>query len=185
DELPSGRGAVTLRDWVVPTVSLDPDAALGYLRAEVPDELTPGATLRHLREVAAFAEDLVSRGRLLPVVLPASGPSPALPSSAWRPVLAAADSRWAQALALALPPAGRAAGGADLVGGALDALVDASARSVLGNVTALPGGSFDAASAGKRASAGTAWRSFVGALTGTRRAFKASPADVTTLAEAL
>ena len=174
DELSSARGAVTLRDWVVPTVSLDPDAAFGYLRAEVPSDVTEGSTLRHLREVAAFAEDLVSRGRLLPVVLPASGPSPALPSAAWRPVLAAADSRWAQALALALPPAGRAAGGApaDLVGGALDALVDASARSVLGNVTALPG-------------TGPAWRSFVGALTGTRRAFKASAADVATLGEAL
>ena len=128
DELPAGRGAVTLRDWTVPTVSLDPDAALGCLRDPVPSDLTPGATVRHLREVAAFAEDLVSRGRLLPVVIP--GP---LPSAAWRPVLAAADARWAQALALALPPAGRAAGGspADLVADALDALVDASARSTL------------------------------------------------------
>jgi non-specific serine/threonine protein kinase len=170
DELPAARGAVMLRDWTVPSLSLDPDAALVCLRSAEPlPDATPGSTLRHLREVAAFAEDLVSRGRLLPAVVPGR-----LPSAAWRPVLAAGDARWAQALALALPPAARAAGGsaADLVTDALDALVDAAARSVLGNVSALPG-------------AGPAWRSFVGALTGTRRTFKASPDAVAELADAL
>jgi SNF2-related domain/SNF2 Helicase protein/Helicase conserved C-terminal domain len=158
-----------LRDWTVPAVVLDADAALRLLLAGLPDDVTAGATMRHLREVASFADDLVSRGRLLPSVV-ASTP----PAAAWRPVLTAADTRWAQALALALPPAGRAAGGtpAELVADAIDALVDASARAALGNVTALPG-------------AGPAWRSFVGALVGTRRVFKAAPQDVSSLAEAL
>jgi non-specific serine/threonine protein kinase len=168
DELRGGRGAVTLRDWAVPTAVLSADAALPLLRGPFADDTTPGSTLRHLREVAAFADDLVSRGRLLPVALPTG------PTAAWRPVLTAADARWAQALALALPPAGRAAGGspADLVAEAIDAFVDASARAALGNVTALP-------------AAGPAWRSFVGALTGTRRTFKASVPDVAALQEAL
>src|SRR5262249_2069054 len=109
DELPAGRGTVTMRDWVVPSLSLDPDAAFAFLRPAstndsalqvARDDVAPGATLRHLREVAAFAEDLVSRGRLLPVVVPG-----AVPSAAWRPVLTAGDGRWAQALALAAPPA--------------------------------------------------------------------------------
>ena len=78
-----------------------------------PGRLVAARTWRHLREVAAFADDLAARGRALPAVLP----PPVSPSAAaawggravWRPLVTGADAVRARALALALPPAGRAA----------------------------------------------------------------------------
>ncbi|WSG08438.1 SNF2-related protein [Micromonospora sp. NBC_01739] len=60
------RGPVTLAGWRVPILAYAPDAALPLLRAL--DELAavPGATLRHLAELATFAADLATRGRVLP-----------------------------------------------------------------------------------------------------------------------
>jgi len=186
---------MSLSAWLVPTLDLDPDGALAVLRGHPSDLVTPGATLRHLRAVAAFADDLVARGRLLPTafstdsaeksassVTPAdsaersaSSVDPAVPRARWSPVLAAADARWAQALALALPPAGRAAGESAtvVVADALDHLVDAAARSALGNVARLPGRDRHA------------WRTWLAALTGYRREFVADATDATTLADAL
>jgi hypothetical protein len=170
DELPGTEGrALSLAPWLVPTLDLDPDGALAVLRGEPSGLVTPGATLRHLRAVAAFADDLVGRGRLLPVADPAG------PRARWSPVLAAADARWAQSLALALPPAGRAAGesAAEVVADALDGLVDASARHALGNVTSLP------------AREQRPWRAWLAALTGRRRDFAAEATSTVELAEAL
>ena len=131
---------MTLREWTVPTRrTLDPDAALAL-------PARPGAGRRDAGrdacatcgEVAAFAADLVSRGRVLPVVsIPAIRPVRRAGRGLAAGARPAADARWAQALALALPPAGRAAGGApaDLVADALDALVDAAARAALRRAT--------------------------------------------------
>jgi hypothetical protein len=128
-------GTITPRDWLVPTLEYDVDEALGALGALATGvDAVLGATGRHLVAVADFARDLVARGRLLPTVDPAG------PSAWWRPVLTGADAAWAQALCLALPPAGWAQlddpdhGPATVVAAALDALVDAAARAALAGV---------------------------------------------------
>jgi non-specific serine/threonine protein kinase len=148
-----GRGAVTLRAWQVPALEFEPDDAFAALRQIDPDRFAVGSTVRHLMQIAGFAQDLVVRGRLLPSVIV----HPEQPQAVWRPVLTGADALWAQALALALPPATRAnaedagtplpasasparsrkapyPGGrsaAEVVGEAIDTLVDAAARYAL------------------------------------------------------
>ena len=127
--------------WQVPVVELDPATAL-RCSGDVPEGSVAGPVWRHLREVAAFADDLAARGRALPVVLPPPGRSAASPlglrpwggRAVWRPLPTGADAAWARALVLALPPAGLGAprpGGArpaDVVGAALDDLLDAAVR---------------------------------------------------------
>ena len=162
---PRGSAQVALAPWVVPTLELDPDAALRVLR-DLDDRVAQGSSLRHAAEVAAFAADLVRRGRVLPTV----GEGVA----AWRPLLTGADAAWARALAAALPPSGRAAGGTPgtLVGLALDALVDAAARAALDGVRI----------AGGR---GTTSGSWLGALSGPERRVDAGAPELATLAEAV
>ncbi|MFG1901972.1 SNF2-related protein [Micromonospora carbonacea] len=62
----------------------------------------------------------------------------------WRPLLTGADAAWARSLALALPPAGRAAAAdvpaGELVADALDALTDAAARAALTRTVLTQGG---------------------------------------------
>ncbi|WP_030488785.1 DEAD/DEAH box helicase [Micromonospora chokoriensis] len=120
---PAARGRLTLARWRVPVLVYAPDAALSLLRTLDDLPAAPGATLRHLAELADFAADLVTRGRLLPGVrttigdqapsagVPApSGAAATVPAQAvWRPLLTGTDAAWARALALALPPAARAA----------------------------------------------------------------------------
>lgn len=147
---PPARGRLTLAAWQVPTLVYAPDDALPLLRALDDLPVVCGATLRHLGELADFAADLVARGRVLPGV---HAPAPAVDEgtaqvvawAVWRPLLTGTDAAWARSLALALPPATRAAavdtadGGeltaAGLVADALDALTDAAARAALANTT--------------------------------------------------
>lgn len=123
---PTARGKLTLAGWRVPVLVYAPDDALPLLRALDELAVVPGATLRHLAELADFAADLVARGRVLPGVgampgagVAESGDRPAGASSAdadvqvparaiWRPLLTGTDAAWARCLALALPPAARA-----------------------------------------------------------------------------
>ena len=125
---PPARGRLTLAAWRVPTLVYAPDDALPLLRALDDLPAVPGATLRHLAELADFAADLVSRGRVLPGVTTtvgiqtpgagAVGPTSEAPSpdrqaqvsarAVWRPLLTGTDAGWARSLALALPPAARA-----------------------------------------------------------------------------
>ncbi|MET8351749.1 DEAD/DEAH box helicase [Micromonospora sp. NPDC005206] len=123
---PTARGKLTLAGWRVPVLVYAPDDALPLLRALDELAVVPGATLRHLAELADFAADLVARGRVLPGVgampgagVAESGDRPAGASSAdadvqvparaiWRPLLTGTDAAWARSLALALPPAARA-----------------------------------------------------------------------------
>jgi hypothetical protein len=164
---PPARGSaeVTLTPWLVPTLELDPDAALALLRG-LDDRVAHGSSLRHAAEIAAFAADLVRRGRVLPAV--------AWGTAVWRPLLTGADAAWARALAGALPPSGRAAGGnpGTLVAAALDALVDAAARTALEGVR-LAGGR------------GTTSGSWLGALSGRERGVDADASDLAALAEAV
>ncbi|RQX07276.1 ATP-dependent helicase [Micromonospora inaquosa] len=135
---PAARGRLTLAGWRVPTLVYAPDAALSLLHALDDIPAVPGATLRHLAELADFAADLVTRGRVLPGVRMPTGDQPLgagatvvagagatvtpgagatvtpgaageVPAQAvWRPLLTGTDAAWARSLALALPPAARA-----------------------------------------------------------------------------
>ncbi|MBT8224370.1 MAG: ATP-dependent helicase, partial [Dactylosporangium sp.] len=104
-EDPPKRGAALgLARWSVATLDHDADEALevllGYRRGEVGldrDDLVCGATLRHLGAVAAFATDLVARGRVLPTV----DDGPDGPRALWKPLLTGGDVAWARDLALA------------------------------------------------------------------------------------
>lgn len=177
DEPASGRAAVTLGRWRVPVLRYDADHAITTLTdLSIVDgkagDVVIGASTRHLMQVAAFAADLVSRGRLLPTV----DYPPA--RAVWRPLLTGPDLAWAQSLVLALPPSGRAAGdGAPaVVAAALDALVDAAARLAIEGadrgVTDAPDGATPAAR-------------WLAALSGPERGFAATEAEASELAAAL
>nr|WP_240942492.1 DEAD/DEAH box helicase [Planosporangium thailandense] len=188
---------VTAGGWLVPTLEYEPDDALAVLAALAESAraagFTCGATIAHLNAVAGFAADLVTRGRLLPTAQHG-------PTAVWRPVLAGPDAAWAQALVLALPPAGRAelrteateatetagtaeaadtaeaAGSAearDVLAGALDALVDAAARAALDGYPI--GGD-------RPRTAAEAW---LRALTGRERRFEAHAGDLARLTDGL
>lgn len=163
--------------WRVPTVLLDADAAWVLLRcaiAEEPDAVYFGAELRYLRGLAAFAADLVGRGRVLPTVQPA-GPGEA--EAFWRPLVTGADAVWLRAAVTRLPPSFAAAcrddgeqreSWAEAVAAATDSLVDAAVRSALGPVP--------------RRRSDTSWRA---ALRGPDRMFGATGEQVRMLAAAL
>jgi SNF2 family DNA or RNA helicase len=93
-------------------------------------ELAVGGSIAYLAAVAGFADDLVSRGRVLPALT--SGDDGY--AARWRPVLSAADAQRARELAAAIPAACRAAADTapgPLVAGMIDALADATARTRL------------------------------------------------------
>ena len=93
-----------------------------------------GASLGYLADVAAFAGELVARGR----VLPALARDQAGAAARWRPFLQGPDAMAVHSFARAMPPVCRAVPGDDdpyeLLTAALGAMVDAAARE------ALPGG---------------------------------------------
>ena len=129
--------------WEVPTVALLSPDALDYLLA-APEDVDAevdwpiaGADLQVLRALAAFAVDLVRRGRVLPAVRDA-GEGRA--RATWSSVVTGVDALWLRAVAAASPGSLTALGPADAdhgaatlraIAGALDALVDAAVRSRL------------------------------------------------------
>ena len=139
--VPPPRGEPELRAWAVPAVTVDP-AELD----DPADDLRYGASVAHLRAVAALAADLAARGRVLPT-LDTAGPA----RTRWRPVVTGLDAAAVEALAAAAPPVARAeqargepAGSghgndpAVLVTDALDTLVDAAVRDRLARAGAAP-----------------------------------------------
>ena len=131
---PAGRSAVrtSLTGWRVPVLVLAPAGALDLLRAAAPlGELAiPGSSMPYLSALAAFAEALAARGRVLPVLAAEDGGY----AARWRPVLGGADAQRARDLAVAMPASCRAAGGEPpelLLAAALDDLADAAARARL------------------------------------------------------
>jgi hypothetical protein len=126
----------SLAGWRVPVLVFEPAAATVLLPALAelpPDDVTVSGSVGYLAAVARFAGDLAARGRILPVLSEEDGGY----AARWRPVLAAADVRYARELAAAMPPVCRAASDkADaapgpLLADLLDALADASVRSRL------------------------------------------------------
>nr|WP_246422022.1 DEAD/DEAH box helicase [Nocardiopsis mwathae] len=128
--------APALRRWRVPALRI-PSAAAARLptllsTAHDVGDLALGPGLRHLLAVAEFAGHLVSRGRLLPLLV--GDPAHAR----WRPVLSDTDARHLAALSSTAPAAARAhldptgAEAGTPVFTALCDLVDAVARDRLG-----------------------------------------------------
>jgi SNF2 family DNA or RNA helicase len=103
-------------------------AALGEL-ADPGPSWQAGSSLRYLCVLAGFACDLARRGRMLPQLVTEDG----VPAARWRPVLTGPDAAAYRDFAAGMPPVVRATGGglARTLRDALDALVDAAARSVL------------------------------------------------------
>jgi SNF2 family DNA or RNA helicase len=128
------RGGPVLRAWTVPALAVD----VAELE-DLADEARYGASVAHLRAVAALAADLTSRGRVLPTMV--RGGSHAV--ARWRPVVQGLDAVTLDALVEALPPVARAeaAGSArarqsgadphELVADALAALTDTAVRDRL------------------------------------------------------
>jgi SNF2 family DNA or RNA helicase len=124
------RGGPVLRAWTVPALVVD------AAELEDPaDEARYGASVAHLRAVAALAADLAARGRVLPTLRRHGGRA----FARWRPVVQGLDAVAFDALVGALPPVGRAEAVApdagpdphDLVADALEALTDAAVRDRL------------------------------------------------------
>jgi hypothetical protein len=121
-----------LLPWVVPALLVDPVEL-----AEQSPQVRCGASVAHLRAVAAFADDLVARGRVLPSLAFEAG----RPAARWRPVVTGPDAVALHGLVAAMPPVARAESNgatdtagrdpATLVAGALDGLVDRAVREAL------------------------------------------------------
>jgi SNF2 family DNA or RNA helicase len=131
---PAPRSEPVLLPWTVPVISLQPAAATSWLEGVGDDSGATtryGASVGYLAEIAAFACDLVERGRLLPTV----AWDDVGPAARWRPVLQGQDLVALGAYVRALPPVCRAASDEvdphDLVTTTLQALTDATARGRL------------------------------------------------------
>ncbi|WP_212746294.1 DEAD/DEAH box helicase, partial [Nonomuraea sp. KC401] len=115
-----------LRLWQVPAVVPPAATALRIL-----DEHAGTATLRHWAAVAAFARDLVRRGRVIPRLVAAHGTARAV----WWPVVTGVDAGYFRELALAMPPACRTSRterpSTDVLREALETFTDALVRRAL------------------------------------------------------
>ncbi|KZB88552.1 DEAD/DEAH box helicase [Amycolatopsis regifaucium] len=120
------QGELSLEPWSVPALLIDP--------SELDDPVESvryGASVRHLRAIARFADDLVRRGRVLPTL----ARTELVARARWRPVARGGDAVTLRALIAATPPVGRAEhtepDPAALVTDALHSLVDAAVRDRL------------------------------------------------------
>jgi SNF2 family DNA or RNA helicase len=126
---------VALAAWRVPVLVFEPPAAAALLPALASGgppsgEVAVGGSIGYLAAVARFADDLVSRGRVLPALTSEDDGY----AARWRPVLSAGDAQRGRELAAAIPPACRAAADTapgPLLAGMLDGLADATARARL------------------------------------------------------
>ncbi|MGE3287172.1 MAG: DEAD/DEAH box helicase [Pseudonocardia sp.] len=134
---PAARQAPVLMPWAVPALVVDP--------TELDDpaaQVRYGASVAHLRELTAFAADVVARGRVLPTLVHESG----APAARWRPVVTGPDAVAFAAIVAAMPPVARAEqalrGASDgqdpqaLAADALAVLVDAGVRTALARSSA-------------------------------------------------
>ena len=180
---PVPRSEPTLLAWSVPVLSLGAASALTAL-ASPPADLRHGASLGHLADLAAFARELVERGRIVPA-LDRDGQ---VPVASWRPVVQGPDAVALSSLVASMPPVCRAQPYAPdahlLVSSALDALVDAAAREELS--TAYPAGTdLLPPRRGRRPKRTPAAEAFLTALVAPDGRVEADPADLGELAESL
>src|SRR6266487_1946827 len=176
---PPARSRAALLPWTVPVVTLDAGAALTAL-SERASGIRYGASLGYLADVAAFAGELVSRGRVLPALMRDQAGA----FARWRPFLQGPDAVAMHALVRAMPPVCRAVPGSDdpheLLTAALGAMVDAAARE------ALPGGlSLTPPRRGRRPARLTAAEAWLAALCSPDGRFDADTHEIDILAETL
>jgi SNF2 family DNA or RNA helicase len=177
---PAARSAPVLLPWTVAVVMLDASSALAAIAERVPG-VRYGASMDYLEGLAAFAAELVARGRVLPT-LDHDGAGAV---ARWRPVIQGPDVAAMHALAAAMPPVCRAAvPGQDdphvVMAAALAALVDAAARQ------ALPAGlALVPPRRGRLPARLPATEAWLTALTGPDGRFDADPAELSALARAL
>jgi SNF2 family DNA or RNA helicase len=173
---PPAQSASALLPWIVPVSCLDPVAALAVLSERAPG-IRYGASISYLADLAEFAGELVTRGRVLPALVRDSEGAVA----SWRPVLSGPDVVAVHALTRAMPPVCRAVPGQDdpveLVGAALAAMVDAIARGELG---AGPG--LLPPRRGRRPERLSAIEAWLEALSAPEGRFDADPAELDALA---
>src|SRR3954468_21537157 len=96
---PAPQRPPALLPWVVPALLVDP-AEL----AQASPQVRYGASVAHLRALAAFADDLAARGRVLPSLVFETG----RPAARWRPVVTGPDAVRMHGLIAAMPPVARA-----------------------------------------------------------------------------
>jgi SNF2 family DNA or RNA helicase len=174
---PAARSDATLLAWTVPVMQLDAAAAFAAIDEPV-TEIRYGASVGYLAELAAFAREVVERGRVLPQLRRDTHGAIA----SWRPVLQGRDVVAMTSLTSAMPPVCRAElGGHDpheLVVSALHAMVDAAMRAALPPVDLVPPGR-------GRAKRRPALEDWLTALTGPDGRFDAEPDELDALAQAL
>jgi SNF2 family DNA or RNA helicase len=176
---PARRTDPALLPWTVPVVSLDAASALTVLDEPVPN-VRRGASIEYLAELAAFARQLVDRGRVLPAIARDGHGAVAF----WRPVLRGSDVVAMNALIAAMPPVCRAEPGEhdahDLAMPALQAMVDAAVRVALPTgIDLLP------PRRGRRPMRPPATEAWLTALTGRDGRFDADPEELDTLVVSL
>jgi SNF2-related domain/SNF2 Helicase protein/Helicase conserved C-terminal domain len=176
---PPARSKAALLPWIVPVVTLDAAAALAALSGRAPG-VRYGASLDYFAGVAAFAGELVSRGRVLPTL----ARDQAGACARWRPFLQGPDVVAMHSFIRAMPPVCRAVPGwadpHEVLTAVLGAMVDATARE------ALPDGlSLAPPRRGRRPvrlAAAEAWLAALGSPDGR---FDADPEEIDHLSEAL
>jgi SNF2 family DNA or RNA helicase len=176
---PAPRTQPTLLPWTVPVVSIDAASALAALDEPAAD-VRYGASVAYFADLAAFARELVERGRILPALTTDEHG----PVAFWRPVVQGPDIVAMNSLIAAMPPVCRAAPGAhdahDMATSALHGLVDAAVR------TALPAGiDLLPPRRGRRSKRVPAKEAWLTALTAPDGRFEADPGEFDALVEAL
>jgi SNF2 family DNA or RNA helicase len=176
---PAARSEPALLPWTVPIVMLYAGPALAAIPERAPG-VRYGAAMDHLAGLAAFATELVARGRVLPT-LDHDGAGAV---ARWRPVIQGPDVAAMHALVAAMPPVCRAVPGHadphEVMAAALAALVDAAARE------ALPGGlALVPPRRGRLPARLPAAEAWLTALTGSDGRFDADPGELSALARAL
>ncbi|MPZ96753.1 MAG: ATP-dependent helicase [Propionibacteriales bacterium] len=176
---PTPRLDPVLLPWSVPVVAMDAASGLAVLDEPVED-IRYGASLAHLADLAAFAGEVVERGRVLPALRRDQQEAVAR----WRPVLQGPDIVAMNSLIAAMPPVCRAEQGAhdahELAMSALHAMVDVATRAALPTgVDLVP------PRRGRRPKRLPAAEAWLAALTGPDGRFDAEPDELDALTEAL
>ncbi|MFD9668834.1 DEAD/DEAH box helicase [Rhodococcus sp. NPDC059968] len=176
---PAARTDATLLPWTVPVVQLDAASAPAVLDEPVA-EVRYGASVGFLAHIAAFARELVERGRMLPALRRDAHGAIAC----WRPVLQGPDVVAMTSLTAAMPPVCRAEQRAHdphvLAMSALYAMVDAATRAALPDGTDLV-----PPRRGRRPKHPPAVEAWLTALTGPDGRFDVDPNGFDALTEAL
>ena len=138
--LPVGAAAAGVEPWAIPTLTLDPRAAIPLLLASRLDGTSADASFDHLAATVLFALELAARGRFLPGL--AAAPEGRGFEARWLPAPSVADAERLRSLARAMPPSCRAEAGpsgprgrrsVDVLTQMLTDIVDSVARSGVGS----------------------------------------------------